>query len=1504
MVSPAGFSSVNSKKRRIATGRRGMALVIVLSSLVLLSILVVSILTSARQEVTSSNSYGAGSDAKLLADLPLSLVTAQIAKATSDPDLAWISQPGLLRTFSSSGQQNAFKLYSSYEMEKSGAYDPGGNTTLSAEVPNDWSTKPNEFVDLNRPIQFGTRKIYPIADPNAYNATTPASSLVQGFSYDTSAISPSTGNTTANLLPMPVRWIYVTANGSLVGAGDTQRKDAVARIAFWADDETSKVNINTACGGVFYDTPCTNTLEDHMLGRTQPIAQEYQRWPGHPATTSLAPVIKSLRIDPITNIERTPVERSQLAAGLTPRIAWGGSSGGTKYAWLTRELGATDMDRLYATPDELSFGKGLDSSGLRVSNTVNGTSLENGAQKLDELRFFLTTQSRAPELTLFNRPRISLWPFNEEMVQTTVDGRLTPEDRLIRFASELGGVTANGTLDYTKRKRFYFQRRSAWDPAADWRDIPANRAIFRYLQDMTARQLPSAKTARSGSGTFVSDSKFGKANRDSILTCMWDYLRSGVNTVNQAYVPVGFSPYSFPQGHDTETSGFNDVAPLVIAGLDPSNPSSQTKGMGRFPVLTEMIFQFVNVGDGFEMNAGAPIDLHNNNNPTALPPVRDGMPDYVIRKVRMVVLLNFQMPISSLHGNLPRLQVKITGAAPFSFVTDNALLTPVPSPLMNSGLSQPINVRNPSAGNSTWSTTLTSAGIGFPAPASGTTTTFRNTNYIGSFFNGRVNTYDSRGGPLGPGFGMYAVIENKTKLTNKSRGVEAPHRLKVLSNRTSALSTDDQNWLNSSAEYWMPASATSWAAREDVYYPFVSDVIEFRLPQKGSPTTLPIPIPLPTTMPLDPVNIDTQISSNGTVSYGKDYFEAFLSGGSLDVAIYPGLKDSATVLSPINSNWQDQTSSNYLMHTTINVGNTFIPLPRPGPDLINASRGGNVTCFSTNITTLPPTFQAMGNYYERTKLNYVDNLLQVPSSTGNSTIPTVTTQMDVFRSYLLQGGAPLNGDLRLAATRIEIPSAWWQPHPLFSTRGVFHGTSFFPGQQQGGIPIDAGEKSVKSGSGNYTVLCSVDGDAMSTTPWDARGRGSRLHSGITIYNTGAYRAASPATKASSRNGSAAVGDFSQGFGNISAGAVVGGPDLGGVSWETDVPTHKDSSGRFDTTGPYFSGEFSRAGGNDTVSASDPSGKNLTGLMYSPFKQVPSPVIFGTIPSRAGDSTPGSWETLLFCPNPAGGKDNHRGWKDAPRDHFLLDLFYMPVVEPYAITENFATSGKVNLNYQIAPFTYIKRKTALYALMDSMTANSKFSLGPNYSGNATGSAIVAVPDTEASNTAYRTVANGVKIYQSAATSYRKFVDPESTLKAFDTRFDTQNDPFVSASEICEMFLNPVGEADAETFWATKTLTGDDKREMPYNHLYPRVTTRSNTFRVHFWVQSLNPRLGRDNPIVTGEYRGSTIVERYLDPNITEYGTDFGNGNSFSVDAVFPPLNDSYRFRQIEHQQFAP
>ena len=59
-------------------------------------------------------------------------------------------------------------------------------------------------------------------------------------------------------------------------------------------------------------------------------------------------------------------------------------------------------------------------------------------------------------------------------------------------------------------------------------------------------------------------------------------------------------------------------------------------------------------------------------------------------------------------------------------------------------------------------------------------------------------------------------------------------------------------------------------------------------------------------------------------------------------------------------------------------------------------------------------------------------------------------------------------------------------------------------------------------------------------------------------------------------------------------------------------------------------------------------------------------------------------------------EKHPGGENPP-DHLFLDLFWMQVVEPYAISEPFSTAGKVNLNYQMLPFRNIRRaKSAGFA----------------------------------------------------------------------------------------------------------------------------------------------------------------------------------------------------------------
>jgi uncharacterized protein (TIGR02600 family) len=337
------------------------------------------------------------------------------------------------------------------------------------------------------------------------------------------------------------------------------------------------------------------------------------------------------------------------------------------------------------------------------------------------------------------------------------------------------------------------------------------------------------------------------------------------------------------------------------------------------------------------------------------------------------------------------------------------------------------------------------------------------------------------------------------------------------------------------------------------------------------------------------------------------------------------------------------------------------------------------------------------------------------------------------------------------------------------------------------------------------------------------------------------------------------------------------------------------------------------------------------LNNSPSRQVPSPVVFGSLVVGATPET--SWRTLLFSPNPnstghpslaevaAAGSPPTPG--RAP-DYLLLDFFNMPVVEPYAISDSFSTAGRVNMNHQIAPFNYIRRDTALRGVLQStlLTApqdarvydRKRYDGRPiegNYSDGPNGPYTKYLQDT-------------------GHWAYRYPVHAEETLKQFDERF-RQGDIFRSPAEICSLWLYPAKQptaADPEapatalvswdkdstaikSWWyddpggQRKSVTSDNMRERPYATLYPRLTTKSNTFTVHFRVQALRKSAttkpdewieGRDQ--VTSEFRGSAKVERYIDvsdPNLPDF-TESGNAGT--------SLDDFYRYRVLNTKRFNP
>ena len=102
---------------RHASNRSGMALVLVLSAVVLLSVLILAFMSSVGVERVASGSQLNQTEARVLSENVLSLVTAQIRDASTQNGIAWISQPGAIRTFSGSQQPDkVYKLYSAEEM--------------------------------------------------------------------------------------------------------------------------------------------------------------------------------------------------------------------------------------------------------------------------------------------------------------------------------------------------------------------------------------------------------------------------------------------------------------------------------------------------------------------------------------------------------------------------------------------------------------------------------------------------------------------------------------------------------------------------------------------------------------------------------------------------------------------------------------------------------------------------------------------------------------------------------------------------------------------------------------------------------------------------------------------------------------------------------------------------------------------------------------------------------------------------------------------------------------------------------------------------------------------------------------------------------------------------------------------------------------------------------------------------------------------------------------------
>lgn len=208
---------------------RASALVITLFAVAIVTILTVTLLMVARYERTSSALALGKARSEALADLAADMGVAQIKAATQDgmstaADKMWVSEPGRIRVYDRAnlGTHTDYNLFSALP----------GNTD---NVNN---------VDLNRP---SLGKEYPIAPP-----------------------APGRSGAT-----MKVGWINLVADPANPASASNR---VVGRVAYWVDDESCKVNINTADGShkadLYRVIPPNETSKSFGFGTPSEISLE------------------------------------------------------------------------------------------------------------------------------------------------------------------------------------------------------------------------------------------------------------------------------------------------------------------------------------------------------------------------------------------------------------------------------------------------------------------------------------------------------------------------------------------------------------------------------------------------------------------------------------------------------------------------------------------------------------------------------------------------------------------------------------------------------------------------------------------------------------------------------------------------------------------------------------------------------------------------------------------------------------------------------------------------------------------------------------------------------------------------------------------------------------------------------------------------------------------------------------------------------------------------------
>ncbi|HET6408015.1 MAG TPA: Verru_Chthon cassette protein A [Chthoniobacteraceae bacterium] len=1415
--------------------RRGVALVIVLAMLVLLSGLIVAFFNSVRTERNATKADSSVANARTIADSTVNMVIAQIREATTryTDRATWASQPGAIRTFS--GKQNSqryqtdkgamvypyepgssdyvYKLYSADRMRvKAEDYNIGGqDLDFEINAIQKWLNDPliplEGYVDMNEPFVsrfpdpgtesgFRYEPRYPILDPRARGDATEKEEanlfgIVEGFDAAT-IINPTDERRTSSnrhipMLPMPVKWLYVLKDGSIGEITNaTEDNPVVGRTAFWTDDETTKLNINIASEGTFWDTPAVSTSQESgeissgktvvgasdslALAVSQPLRGEYQRYPGHPATTCLSPVMGwmwDLPRQPLNFRDTRYINFKEAIYRMAPftmrgrGTSMGGSDNPDRYVdSLFNTQGDPKVEtltkHLYNNVDEYIFqAERFDTSGALLHDT------KLSAAKLEKVRGFITANSRASELNSFNRPRVTIWPLNAD------EKKRTNYDNLFAFASSLG-KKPNDRL-------FSFERTEAKSPTIDV-NLDQNKYVLAYLQWLTGGTGTGPTATIPGFGPnftqkYSTTQGYSADARDQLLTLIFDYVRC-TNLVDTGTSRIGtlrFIPYTpfFGQGqagYGVSPRSFDWSGQVTPTEVPSGHPlKAGLKGMGRFLTISEAGIAFYRTGN----MAPAP-EIAANQKQTGL---------------RAMFLVETATTMAGYPALRDTYYTVLT-------VTRDFRVTPIfPD--------------------------------GSPLPTAVNVPIFRSDTDVNLINIVNVSSLEfSQGRSYLPTLGFM----NPLMFYPEHRGPTNPANYPNDPNRNTTTTIAYKNFGRA------PGGASQAYARNTTlqWYPYVGpDPSPQSVYEKG------IPIYDPT----------------------KKFATQFdFEPGAIRVDIYAGecprtgnANDFAELVQTVNLDFAaglENQGGKIRLKMPEAVANRDCDIRTRLTTPHNTNAGGRPNQDGKTDFFRLPTANT-GDYVGNEEYTTVRTLEFIGPAQGMNPNPAQLAQQ---------------GDLRIGASLKNVPSSYYYLRdPVAARNGndqIVHGFN--------------------TGHADYNHLT---GHSISAQ-LGVLAKGSRNYKHSVKYHL------IPAGIDGVQNSVGGPGDWDRGLSKHLDGALGNKVDEGNVWFDY-------SQGTVSYRAPYFRGR----------------GLEETGQsFFSPNRQLSSPVMFGSLPAGVNAAAPATgkpWQTLLFRPDRSTVQ--HPGGK-IPEDHLLLDFFHIPIVEPYSISEPFSTAGKVNLNYIMAPFGYV------------MT-------GKNLPKSRSSGGTAAPASYIHRDTALRGVLRSTKMMAVNTTAqqfghtedsladsnrYRFEIDGDETIAHIQKRLlDPKRGLFRSASEICTVDLYPVGlsVSNWQTFWdTTYAQTGDNMRERPYSFIYPRVTTKSNVYTVHMRCQAIqiSPTARKEGKIdyanveekdiqVQAEYRGSSIIERFVDPNDTEL-----ERYEYTQSSVDP----YYRFRVISTKQFNP